>query len=617
MGLTRYGNIDSEHGLAILVGSKFQSEGHDAARHKAVVDALNANDALNILVLDFEDQHFDEAKVTQELQKFFKENTRNTVMNAIHGSTVAPFTDHYSVIGPAIKNSPLLYFGDSVANFLHGNSVWSGSILKAIGAAAEGNPLDVWQFSCQGGKLLPHAENFLPEGSRYVTESEGYIFPEVFLNTLVGTLKANQDFAFDDLYKDYLAMHSKMGGFLFPGMMNPQKVTIGEAALNAIQQSDRLIGEIRAKTVDPQMLTKAIAEHCERIEQAKITIPAIGWNQEGIDYINAQSAQDCLLQALSASNEAQRETKKTNAACINLHNQRDFISSMLLDMVDDWLPVSLHLWDMPANCLGAATDTRGVFESVAEAYYSRQPNLGHELNLASSALLSVVVLSDAWRQIKLLCQGLADADRPLAHAVAQDFKAQLQAMLPQAEAGMQQFLAQASSDGQGKIFIPSDRADFEALRDRLVEAQQNAASLLANPRPTERQVKELFAELEDIELTKQEFAYLSKSDCQKAHTQMVYEYMHKEEPLTIGLSLEDRGSYNKLQAAHTALAAELKDLAEKGLLSARSVTQFRGSFASITSAMEAIIPVAPRHEVSQEVPTISTPICDSKQQHGR
>ena len=102
-------------------------------------------------------------------------------------------------------------------------------------------------------------------------------------------------------------------------------MTIGEAALNAIQQSDRLIGEIRAKTVDPQMLTKAIAEHCERIEQAKITIPAIGWNQEGIDYINAQSAQDCLLQALSASNEAQRETKKTNAACINLHNQRDFI----------------------------------------------------------------------------------------------------------------------------------------------------------------------------------------------------------------------------------------------------------------------------------------------------
>jgi len=190
------------------------------------------------------------------------------------------------------------------------------------------------------------------------------------LNAFVQTLNSNQDFTFDDLYKDYLATTAKLSSSLGFGMMDPVKVTIGETPVKAIAQGDQLIAEVRAKTVDTAKFETALEAHCERVAAAEVTITNKNWHP----YYNQHTKENCMSEGKSAVMQVQFMQDKTNAACVNVHNQRDFITTTLLDLVNDLLPGpdALGLYEYPDLCLAGniGSFSSSLFDSVAEHYYS-------------------------------------------------------------------------------------------------------------------------------------------------------------------------------------------------------------------------------------------------------
>lgn len=360
-------NSNSNHGLVIILGTKY---GGDDSKSLVVEQALTKNKALNVMMVDFEDEIFNADKLTHNLSKFISENSKTTIIVGIHGAEVFYGSGHYSIVGPVVNDSFFSFLGHSAENFIHGifngKVIKSSRVLEAIGKAVSLNEdsekeLNVWQYSCQGSKLIDAAQYYLPKNTNYVSESKGFIMSGFFLNTMLQTLNSNQDFTFDELYKNYLAMSSKLSKNYGTGYTEPVKLVIGEKPETSVEKADKFLKEIKNKTINQEKLKPAIEKHCQKFSQATpnklFTSLLTEYNDDYCQsnfeyYINNRKMNIDTQPSLSFS------------SCINQNNQLSFISQELYKILGLG---QISASDCVLNYIGATLED---FYSLTEHYYS-------------------------------------------------------------------------------------------------------------------------------------------------------------------------------------------------------------------------------------------------------
>ncbi len=278
MDVSYFGNNSSLEGMLIIFGLAF---GDERAETLDVIEALKKTSSCDITFLDLNNKDFSQSELEAGVSSFFeKEHSQKSVIIAIHGAQAFPNGDHYSLVGPGDNFFLPSLIGESIyyflKGFLNGNTIKSSLVLQTIGDAAkthgfEGNNLNVWQWSCQGAKLLGAAEAYLPEGTSYVAESKAFYNQEIFINTFIQTLSDNKEFNFDKLFHLYLAMRHKVD--LYPGAKEdePFNIKIGNKdAKTSVQKADTLVKEIQQGIVNMGKLESAILKSCELIQQAEV-----------------------------------------------------------------------------------------------------------------------------------------------------------------------------------------------------------------------------------------------------------------------------------------------------------------------------------------------------------
>ncbi len=255
MTINYYGNNLSENGVIIILGTVSKSYGDDN-KFKIFQKAIKNYGQSSLMTIDFEDKPFGVDSLAEDIKLFIKEHSKTTIIISIHGSQILPYSDHYSLVGPEIMSSPIL-------SMIFGGRILSSDVLAAIGKAAESKPVDVWQYTCQGAKLIDKALEYLPSGSTYVAESDGFISSEYFLKTFTSYLENNKEIDINELYLDYLLGQEKTYEI---GLKNdPIKVIIGhEKPIKALEKADILVQKIINETVDQDKLLKALDFYNER-----------------------------------------------------------------------------------------------------------------------------------------------------------------------------------------------------------------------------------------------------------------------------------------------------------------------------------------------------------------
>lgn len=294
MIVTSYGNNSSSKGMLIILGTAFnEREDESLASFK---ETLRINKELDLTLIDLTDQNYDKNLLQNSIDNYFaKTHSVKTVVLGMHGSQAFPYSDHYSIIGPRASKSFLnefidkniLYFAYAWAN---GNIIKTSNALEMVGLSAKqhnfaGENLNVWQFSCQGSKLLSAANKYLPTGTSYVAESMGFYNSKIFINTIIQTLTENKEFGFTKLYQTYLAMNHQMKFYNSAKSADPFNIKIGSHTdtTTSIQKLDRLVGEFRQKTIDKSKLNDAISKSCKLISDTQVKFSWHGYQRDNLD----------------------------------------------------------------------------------------------------------------------------------------------------------------------------------------------------------------------------------------------------------------------------------------------------------------------------------------------
>lgn len=345
MILSSYGNKASSKGMLVILGLPFSE---DDTKLASVMETLDKSTALDITLLDLTDQNYDPYKFQAHINNYFaKQYEETTVVIAIHGAQPLPqpmpLSGHYSIVGPKAPQSYIKdMLGDSIYYFLHGisigmfngNVIKSSSILKAIGDGAKangvsGSNLNVWQYTCQGAKLLEDAQTYLPEDTTYVAESKGFYYTEIFLNTMIQTLLLNEEFSFDNLYHSYLAMSHKMC-FPFTGSTaEPFKIEVGNGvAETSVQKADKLAAEIRHESIEVSKLEKSISKGCELISKAAVKF--VDSDYGGLDWSYKDNALKCVEHTTKQVEEIKIYRDDNNFSnCLLNHDHVSYVETLL------------------------------------------------------------------------------------------------------------------------------------------------------------------------------------------------------------------------------------------------------------------------------------------------
>lgn len=260
---------ESENITVILQGTVFN---YDDWKIKLFYNSIAQYKKDNLLIIDFSETFFDKNQLVEELRSIIRQYKNINIIIAIHGSQVFPYGTHYSFVG---KNIDLgNYILNEIAIFLKpGAAIASSQILESIGLAAENKPINVWQYTCQGAKLLPYALQYLPKGSKYVAESEAFIDTAPFLYTFSSKLENNQDIDFDKLYEDYLFTMSNINNSFYSrlpykdciakeychlAVQDPVKVEIGKKPVKVVNLADKLLTEAQQSTVKKDKLSETM-----------------------------------------------------------------------------------------------------------------------------------------------------------------------------------------------------------------------------------------------------------------------------------------------------------------------------------------------------------------------
>jgi hypothetical protein len=357
MYLSHYGNPNSSNGIAIIIGTKY-IRNNENYKLELLKNTIKDNKAFNIITLDFSEEKFSKEQLAKDLSAFISSNSKTSIIIAIHGAEIFKGTEHYSIVGPEIKESFFNFLGESINYFLHGSFIRSADVLEAIGASTK-SPLDVWQFSCQGAKLLKHAQNNLPKGSIYIAESEGFTNSDFFFNTFIQAMRSNLQFTFDELYQNYLTMSAKLSPAYWTGKIDPVKAIIGEQPIKAIEKAESLLLEIKNNDIDISLLNKAINIFCQNLEDAK---PEVIWDESWLKYI-AVDKEICVNETMQQIEKIKNIEAANLSECISKDNKLDYITYTIKDFFD---LIDYRLSDCFLHDIGSRVEK---LTALAEFYY--------------------------------------------------------------------------------------------------------------------------------------------------------------------------------------------------------------------------------------------------------
>ena len=328
-----YGNGSSPNGMLIVFGLAF---GDEREKTHNVIEALKKSSSCDITFLDLNDNDFSQAELAAGVTGFFeKQHSQKTVIIAVHGAQAFPYGNHYSLVGQNDYSFLSDLIGGSSYFFLKGlitgNTIKSSLILQTIGDVAksqgfDGNNLNVWQWSCQGAKLLEAAQTYLPKNTHYAAESKAFYQQEIFINTFIQTLSANKEFNFEELFISYHAMSHKMNFRNSIKEDEPFNIKIGnETAMNSVQKADKLVGQIQTGTIDAAALKSAVLKGCQLIQDADVKYPS--FDNEAIQIDKSKCIEQTDFQIASI-----KHLKEYNfTSCIYTTDHRSYIETYLFD----------------------------------------------------------------------------------------------------------------------------------------------------------------------------------------------------------------------------------------------------------------------------------------------
>lgn len=291
MKLQTFGNPKSTQSVLVVLGTKNPDDHRD---YNSIIQALQENNSVDINLLDYSNTDFSKDAFSSHLAEFYKkEHPEKMIIIAAHGMQIFPYASHYSFFGEDVKKltfleswlpEALYELSENAYGFIlglwSGNTVRSTDLLDVIGSTAKtqnisGENLGIWHFTCQSQKLLESANNALPEGTNYVTETQGIYKKSIFLNTLLQTLSQNEEFTFSELYHSYLAMAHKSEYYEAREKTNtPTLAKIGSNShQTSIEKLDQLVEDAKNDKIDQEKMETSIIQSCHLIAAAKVAIP--------------------------------------------------------------------------------------------------------------------------------------------------------------------------------------------------------------------------------------------------------------------------------------------------------------------------------------------------------
>lgn len=266
---------NSSKDITIIIKGSLQADDHQDL--KKFYDSIDKYTANNLLLVDFEDAPFNKIDLSDKIKPFIHSYEKVNLIVAVHGAQVFPNGLHYSTVGKTINifNNKKL---NSIVEFFTSNTIKSSDLLESIGVAAGNKPLNVWQYTCQGSKLLDSAIQYLPQNSIYVAEGDGFLDTSHFLKAFTETLFQNEPIEINDLFMNYLQASANSLWMSYQQCLDnadynnssdefcqylitlndPLKVTIGQEAIKAVTKADNLVNEIRTNKFDTQLFASIV-----------------------------------------------------------------------------------------------------------------------------------------------------------------------------------------------------------------------------------------------------------------------------------------------------------------------------------------------------------------------
>jgi hypothetical protein len=188
----------------------------------------------------------------------FSENYENIhIISALHGFVVDPFkkthkVKYFNKLHDSINHELLNYFTDYISTEYY---------LQTLADSVD-KPFSLWLSSCQGEKMIEAAQEILPKGSTFITESDGYIMNSYSWGEyLKQTLYGDNTFSVDKLLNTYLTP-SITGCPLSLFNLHPVKTIIGKSSVVLDKAADLFVNDLKDDQIKKDTLTKIIETVC-------------------------------------------------------------------------------------------------------------------------------------------------------------------------------------------------------------------------------------------------------------------------------------------------------------------------------------------------------------------
>ncbi|MEQ9115620.1 MAG: hypothetical protein RLN62_02375 [Rickettsiales bacterium] len=228
-------NPSVREGVVFIVG---QMESGDYKKIKSPFDieqALCEYNAQNILFINLSAKLITLEELKDLLANFAKENDSVSIVSAMHGFHMLPWTAHEMDYNSAE--------GDSIVDYAYGY-LFLGSCIKtteyveALTSPIGSKLKSLWFASCQGNQISEDIASYMPVGSALYTESNGYVtHPEALLQACVHMLFINFPIEFNQLLSmemEYLAEIESNSVYNY----NPIKTIVGEEENQVVNWAD-------------------------------------------------------------------------------------------------------------------------------------------------------------------------------------------------------------------------------------------------------------------------------------------------------------------------------------------------------------------------------------------
>jgi hypothetical protein len=198
---------DAKDGLIILTGQIMDDDPYLSMGE--IRNSIKQLTSTNVLYISLHNTHQTLDDVSAIIKDFASKNEKITMVSAMHGFEVTPFSSHHMRWGVQEGHGTLSDIKHYLAD---GKYIASSDILQMFSTAI-GKPFDLWQASCQGSKTIASAQETLPKGSVMITETAGYNSnPSVILKALEKTLeiaaKSHSAISLDDILSNYLKIQA-------------------------------------------------------------------------------------------------------------------------------------------------------------------------------------------------------------------------------------------------------------------------------------------------------------------------------------------------------------------------------------------------------------------------